>query len=291
LLIASAHVWFYRSFHPIAGTHGHVALVLLATLFSVLIHEVGHASAVARFGGKPGSIGIGLYILLPVFYADVSQVWTFPRGQRAVVDMGGIYFQQICFLPFAASAVFMHSLSFRATCIGIDIMTLVAANPAFRFDGYWLLVDWMGIPRLHQEAAAYLRRAILPLLRLRKAELSLRQPHLNRFQATAFVLYGVVGNLLILGVITLNLRWISSTLLGLRTEVPLLASHIVEALHAHQWLSIADLAISLTFACTSGATLLIAVSIRGRQVWGAIYSRVSSRGWTHLISPNRGSHI
>jgi putative peptide zinc metalloprotease protein len=286
-----AHVWLYRFCGSIAWVHGHVAVVLLATLLSVIVHEVGHASAVARFGGKPGGIGIGLYILLPVFYADVSQLWTFPRGQRAVVDMGGIYFQQICFLPFAAAAMLTHSLSFRATCIGIDIMTLIAINPAFRFDGYWLLVDWLGIPRLHQEAAEYLKRLIFHLLRFKKAQLSLRQPHLNRLQATMFVLYGVAGNLLILGTIALNLRWISSTLAGLRKEVPLLASHTVEALQGHQWLNAADFTVSLIFACTSGATLLIAFSVRGRQVWGAISSKVSSRGQVYLSPPNRGPHL
>lgn len=286
-----AHVWLYRFCGSIAWVHGHVAVVLLATLLSVIIHEIGHASAVARFGGKPGGIGIGLYILLPVFYADVSQVWTFPRGQRAVVDMGGIYFQQLCFLPFAATAVLTHSLSFRATCIGIDIMTLIAINPAFRFDGYWLLVDWLGIPRLHKQAAEYLKSVIFHLLWFRKAQLGLQQPHLNRLQATAFVLYGIAGNLLILATIALNLRWISSTLAGLRKEVPLLASQTVEALQGHQWLNAADFTISLIFACTSGATLLIAFSVRGRQVWAAIASKVSSRVQVHLSAPNRGSHL
>jgi hypothetical protein len=268
--VGLAHWWLYASYRPIAGTHGHVSMVLMAMLLSVLIHEMGHASAVARFGGRPGSIGIGLYILLPVFYADVSQIWTFTRHQRAVVDLGGIFFQQICFIPFATAAVIMHSPSFRATCISIDLMTIIAANPAFRFDGYWLLVDWLGMPHLHKEASAHLKRLIRELFCFRLATLGPKQHHLDRFQATVFVLYGAVGNLLVAGTIAISLRWIVSTVTSLYQQLPLLVIYTGRALHSHQWLRAGDMAITMAFTGASGLTLLIALFVRGKQISGAI---------------------
>src|SRR5437016_3677628 len=199
IFIGAAHIMLYFGYAPGKQAQFHASVLLLGVFLSVVVHEFGHSSAVTRFGGTPGSIGVGLYVLMPVLYADVSQVWTFRQKQRVIVDLGGIYFQQIVFALLAVAAVLGHDPSLRAACISIDVMTLIAINPVFRFDGYWVLVDYLGIPNLHREAGLYLKQAIRSLLKLRweaPQRPALRQ---NRFKTVVFITYALLGNLLLAG--------------------------------------------------------------------------------------------
>jgi putative peptide zinc metalloprotease protein len=42
---------------------------------------------------KAGSIGFGFYLLIPVFYADVSNAWSLSPGKRIIINIAGMYFQ------------------------------------------------------------------------------------------------------------------------------------------------------------------------------------------------------
>lgn len=74
---------------------GLIALYIISSFF----HELGHASACRYFKVEHGGIGLGLYLTFPVFFTDVTKIWTLPRKQRAVVNSAGIYFQLIFLLP------------------------------------------------------------------------------------------------------------------------------------------------------------------------------------------------
>ena len=267
LLIVAAHVLLYGYWVPGRAGAFHPSLVLLATFFSVVVHEFGHSSAVARFGGKPGSIGAGLYILLPVLYADVSQIWTFRQKQRVVVDLGGIYFQQIVFAVLALAAVMAGERSLRAACISIDAMTLVAINPVFRFDGYWVLVDALGMPNLHRQAGSYLKQLIGSLLKLqwkRPDHVSLNQ---SVFKTALFLFYSLAGNLFLLVVIALNLRWVQSASFGLIRRMPAMWMAAEAAIARHQVWSTLDLLTGLSFVLASGLTLICALWLRGKELF------------------------
>lgn len=272
VLVLYAHWKLYLV--PAASFHRsiHLIVVLAACLFSVVVHEFGHASAVARFGGSPGGIGAGLYILLPVFYADVSQIWTLPRWQRIVVDLGGVYFQQLNFAVFAMAALALHDSSLRAACVGIDVMTLITINPIFRFDGYWIVADWLGLSNLHRAAMHYLKTAAVSLLKGRPSLLpdqaQLRQ---SRAKLSGFLLYSVAGNFLFAWLVLMNLRWIYSSITGVIMHVPVLAVQAAGSVRAHQWMHAIDLATAIFFLCASGITVLVAVYLRGRQITAAIY--------------------
>ena len=45
--------------------------VVVATMF----HEIGHATACRYGGAKPGVMGVGLYVIWPVFYTDVTSAY------------------------------------------------------------------------------------------------------------------------------------------------------------------------------------------------------------------------
>lgn len=126
------------------------ALVLLF-LASGLFHECGHIAACRYFRCGHGGIGFGLYLVFPVWYADVTQAWQLQRRQRAVVDLGGVYFQAIFLITVDLFALVSGSpVAFKLAWL-VTFAMLLTLNPVFKFDGYWLLSDLSGLHNLHRQ--------------------------------------------------------------------------------------------------------------------------------------------
>lgn len=127
--------------------------IALAVLFllSGLIHELGHTTACRSFACPHGGIGVGLYYIFPAWYADVTNAWQLPRRQRAVVDLGGVYFQSIMLIAIDAYALASgNPLALKLVWL-ITFAMLFTLNPVFKFDGYWLLSDLSGLHNLHKK--------------------------------------------------------------------------------------------------------------------------------------------
>jgi hypothetical protein len=118
------------------------AYVFAALTFAgVLLHELGHAAAAWRGGARPGRIGVGLYLIFPVAFSDVTHVWALPRAQRIRVNLGGIYFQAAFVLAVNAINLTWPFGNLTPFNIVSGFLMLHALNPCFRTDGYWLLAD------------------------------------------------------------------------------------------------------------------------------------------------------
>lgn len=117
-------------------------------LVSLVAHEFGHASACARYGAKPGDIGLTAYFIYPAFYCDVSTAWTLKRGQRVVVDLGGVYFQLLVGIAYAVAWRLSGWEALRGSLLLIAVSCLMSLNPLFKFDGYWVLADALGVTNL-----------------------------------------------------------------------------------------------------------------------------------------------
>ena len=170
---------------------GDVLLLMLLSTAGTFVHELGHASAAAFYGCKRLEIGWGMYLIFTVLYADVSDVWKLPRRQRAVVDLGGIYFQSV-FLAlllalFARSGNVVYLFAFLFT----DLAIASALNPFLRLDGYWLMSDLFGIVNLRQQSLAYLRRTAAAAVGRGPAQSP--GPQLSRRATAALALYSVAG--------------------------------------------------------------------------------------------------
>src|SRR5690349_2997126 len=74
---------------------GLLLLVFVLAVASAGFHELGHAAACRYSGATPGGMGMGLYMVWPAFYTDVTDSYRLPRGDRLRVDLGGIYFNAI----------------------------------------------------------------------------------------------------------------------------------------------------------------------------------------------------
>lgn len=259
-LIAWSHALVYSRELRVATLlpESYLAIVALV-LGSMLFHELGHAAALSRFGGAPGGIGFGLYLLMPTFFAEVSQLWRFPRRRRMVVDLGGAYFQQIAFAAFALAAARTGRMELLAACRMIDVLVLVALNPVFRFDGYWFLADYLAMPKLHGIALRY------PLWRLRRRlglpAPPLALPPLGRLARAVFVSYSFLASAFLLFAFWLSYRYLTQAL----TQFPAAAARAWgaagAALAAGEPALFAARLLAAFFLVAVPATVLLAVAL------------------------------
>lgn len=127
-------------------------------LFSSFFHELGHASACKAFNVEHGGVGFGLYLNFPVFYTDVSNAWVLSRKKRIIINLAGVYFQLLFLLPLFIVYFINGSPVLKYIIFTVNLNFLITLNPFFKFDGYWVMSDLLGVPNLRkrtQEFFAY----------------------------------------------------------------------------------------------------------------------------------------
>ncbi|RIK78227.1 MAG: hypothetical protein DCC67_11790 [Planctomycetota bacterium] len=121
-------------------------------------HELGHALVCRRLGARPREFGLLLVAGLPTAYCDVSDAWRLPsKWQRMAVSAAGMAVELV--IAALAVLVWRHAapgllsnlcLSLVVVCSASTL--LVNANPLLRYDGYYLLADWLETPNLADRA-------------------------------------------------------------------------------------------------------------------------------------------
>ncbi len=135
-----------------------------ATLAAVkILHELGHAFTAKRLGCKVPAMGIAFLVLCPVAYTDTNEVWKLTeRRQRLAVVAAGVLTELVvaawatmawAVLPegTAKSMAFLLATTTWIATIAIN------TSPFMRFDGYFLLSDWLEMPNLHARAFSLAR--------------------------------------------------------------------------------------------------------------------------------------
>ena len=128
-----------------------------------VIHEFGHGLSCKAFGGEVHEMGFLLLCLSPAMYCNVSDSWTLPnKWHRIIIGGAGIYVE----LMIAAIATFVWwnvtsnpFVSHMSLCVMVicSVSTVVFnGNPLMRYDGYYVLADWIEIPNLRDRANRYL---------------------------------------------------------------------------------------------------------------------------------------
>lgn len=138
-------------FNNRANAYG-MAGLLIFMLVSSFFHELGHASACKYCGVKHGSIGFGLYLNFPVLYTDVTEIWKLNRKQRFVVNIAGVYFQCFFLIVLLAGFWMTGDDMLRYMILILNLGFLMTLNPFFKFDGYWIVSDLLGVPSLRKRS-------------------------------------------------------------------------------------------------------------------------------------------
>lgn len=136
---------------------------ILAIGLLKIVHELAHGIACHLYGGRCREMGILFLFGVPCLYCDVSDAWLIRRRRdRMLVSAAGM----IAEVVVAALAVFVWASSYSGFLHDVSAMIIVVAsfstiainlNPLLRYDGYFILSDWWGVPNLASEANAALR--------------------------------------------------------------------------------------------------------------------------------------
>lgn len=159
IILSVASVYF-MSDNKLAFTNVNYPLFVGLVYSAMLVHELGHIGACAKYGLKHGGIGFGFYFVLPVMYADVTNIWLVNKERRVIANMGGIFSE----LLYAAILILLFLLTgnhtFYAAGISIALFVIWQFNPFVRFDGYWILSDLTNTPNLLPKANAAFKTLI-----------------------------------------------------------------------------------------------------------------------------------
>ncbi len=126
-----------------------------------ILHELGHAYTAARYGCRVQTMGVGFLIMVPVLYTDTTDSWKLTsRKQRAAIAAAGTVVE----LGIAMIATFLwhlcpegvvKSVLFVLASTSWMLGLFINLNPLLRFDGYYVLSDWLGVPNLQSRAFAF----------------------------------------------------------------------------------------------------------------------------------------
>lgn len=153
---------FLHTFRAYAGWEGLLGIAIALSLAKVL-HEFGHALTAYIYGCHVPTMGIALLVLWPVLYTDTNEAWKLrSRRERLHIGAAGMLAE----LALAAYATLLWSMLpdgplragvFMLATSSWVITLALNASPFTRFDGYFLLSDWLRMPNLHDRAFALTR--------------------------------------------------------------------------------------------------------------------------------------
>lgn len=168
--------------------------LLIFIVASSFLHELGHASACKYYGLRHGGVGFAIYLNFPVLYTNVTEIWKLNRKYRCVVNLAGIYFQCVSLIILLIVFNVTNGEIVKYMVLIMNLNFLITLNPFFKFDGYWIISDILGVPNLRErskELLTYLYR------RIRKQPIA-ETPYLmqiNKTERYGLLTYSVLVNL------------------------------------------------------------------------------------------------
>jgi len=117
------------------------ALLPTILILSMLAHEVGHGAALRAHGHDAGSLGIGIYLIYPVFFIEMFTHEALAEREKFWVNVAGVHFQAMFGHCIAIAALLGHSLMLSRAAWLIYLSAAFQLIPINRSDGYWLMTD------------------------------------------------------------------------------------------------------------------------------------------------------
>ncbi len=161
-----------------------------------IFHELGHAYMCVKKGCYVPSIGVAFLVFWPVFYTDTRELWKLPsKKSRLIVSISGLWMEFYLaiiglWLWLLLPPGDLRTAFFMVATINLLISILLNASPFLKFDGYYVLSDYIGARNLKNRSFKFCRWALRNLL----FGLNLAPPEdLSRRKASFFIIYAFLS--------------------------------------------------------------------------------------------------
>lgn len=192
---------FLRDTHSVLAPANWGWMIVLF-IVTKAIHEFGHGIVCKRFGGVVPEIGLMLLVLFPAPFIDATSSWNFEsKWHRLLVAAAGMLFE----LAVAAGAALlwlwcrdnrpeslMQQMAYNTVFLASITTILFNANPLIRFDGYYMLSDWLDVPNLYERATNELKWLVQ---RFGFGLKNVQPPTTMPAEHTTLVLYGITSGI------------------------------------------------------------------------------------------------
>lgn len=141
-------------------------LYMWATLgVAKIIHEFGHGIGCKHYGGECHEMGVMLLVFSPCLYCDVTDSWMLKsKWQRIIIAAAGMYIEVILsaiaiYVWWFTNPGMLNYLALNVFFVTTITTVIFNANPLMRFDGYYMMSDFLEIPNLRQKSDKLLRES------------------------------------------------------------------------------------------------------------------------------------
>ena len=122
------------------------------------IHELGHGLMCKHFGGECHEIGFMLLVMTPAMYCNTSDSWLLlNKWHRIAIGAAVMYVEIVLaaistFVWWYTQPGVIHYMALNTIFLCSVSTLLFNANPLLRYDGYYMLSDFLEIPNLGQKS-------------------------------------------------------------------------------------------------------------------------------------------
>lgn len=141
-----------------------------------VLHELGHALTAKSFALRVPTMGVAFLVLMPMLYTDVNEAWKLSdRRKRLLVGGAGILTELVLAIWATLAWGLLPDGIARGMAFTLAATTWISSfainlSPFMRFDGYFLAMDALDMPNLHDRSFAMAR------WHLREVMFDLREP-------------------------------------------------------------------------------------------------------------------
>jgi putative peptide zinc metalloprotease protein len=184
------------------GQHAIIAIIALQIIFfmTVALHQLVHALACVHYGRRVKEVGFIIHhMIVPTFYADVTDLFMASRRARVINALTGPTVHLVLGMLWVIWAAALGPGLLQA-CVAasavLQLKSFVICIYPFSFlemDGYHVLEDAVGMPRLAQESLQFMRGTLWKRLAAGQGIRRQEVVYLSYFALSLFSVVGVIG--------------------------------------------------------------------------------------------------
>ena len=142
----------FAAYAPKLLTPFGLAVLGVTFMFAKFAHELGHAFTAIRHGCRVGTMDVAFLVMWPVLYTDATEMWKLKSHRdRLRISTAGMSVEimiacwALLFSHLTDPGILRDALFILAVVTWITSL-LINVSPFLRFDGYYILSDFLVVP-------------------------------------------------------------------------------------------------------------------------------------------------